>query len=205
MRHTLATAQPDECVLALGEEVVRVAREMRQRGLVAATMGNVSARLGNTMLITPTRHDYDELHVSDVVLMRIDDRRLAPARGTPSLEWRVHAAVYRARSDVGAIVHTHSPYATARSFDHSPLVVETEECDYLELDRICVVTPHAAGTAALAAAVVTVLGTRPALLLARHGVVAVGGTPREALEMSCVVEHQALIDHIRRSSTPRAW
>jgi L-fuculose-phosphate aldolase len=205
MRHALATAQPDELALALGGEVVRVAREMRQRGLVAATTGNVSARLDSTMLITPTRRDYDELHVSDLVSLPVDDRRLAPAHGTPSLEWRLHAAVYRARPDVGAVVHTHSPYATARSFDPSPLVVETEECEYLELDRICVVTPHAAGTAALAAAVVTVLGTRPSVLLARHGVVAVGGTPREALEMSCVVEHQALIDHIRRSSTPRTW
>jgi len=171
------------------QEIVAAARAALARGLVTSTVGNVSARCETGMLITPTRRHPEDLAPDDIVELSLDGL----GAGEPSLEWRLHAAVYRARPDVGAIVHTHSPHAVARSFDPSSLVVETEERVYLGLDRIDVAPPGGAGTPELARAAVRTLGSRPAVLLARHGVVGTGADPRSALEMCCAVEHQAQI------------
>jgi L-fuculose-phosphate aldolase len=112
--------------------------------------------------------------------------------------WRMHAAIYRARPDIDAIGHTHSPYAAARSFDPQPLIVQTEEQRYLGLRRIPVVPPIDAGTTALADQTVKTLGDERAVLLARHGVVGTGRDPRDALAVCAAVEHQAIVEHALR-------
>lgn len=173
-------------------EIVAAARRMRDLGLVTHTVGNVSARLGAGMLITPTRVSPYALDPFQIVELSLD----GCGAGTPSLEWPLHAAIYRARPDVHAIVHTHSPYATARSFDPAPLTVDTEERVYLGIDRIEVTAPAPAGSEDLGRGAVQALGPRSAALLARHGVVGVGSDPAEALEICCMVEHQALIAEV---------
>jgi L-fuculose-phosphate aldolase len=145
------------------------------------------------MLITPTRRHPADLEPDDLVHLDFDGHQLTPGAAAASLEWRLHAATYRARPDVGAVVHTHSPHATARSFDPTPMAFETEERVYFDLEPIEVAPPAAAGSERLARGAVRALGPRSAALLARHGVIGVGGDPREALDMCCLVEHQALI------------
>ena len=174
------------------DDVVDVARAMYARGLVVASAGNVSVRSGAGMLITPTRRHPDDLARSDVIALDLDG---TAQRGVwaPSLEWRLHAAIYRARPDVQAVVHTHSPYAVARSFDPTPLRVVTEEREYFSVDRIEVAKPARAGSMALAQSAVSALGARPAVLLAHHGAIGVGGCARDALDMCLLVEQQALI------------
>jgi GTP cyclohydrolase II len=186
--------------LELRRRIVAAAREMSARGLVFSTVGNVSARWGKGMVITPTRRHPRELEPADLVHLHLNGRRLQAGAAAPSLEWRLHAAVYHARPDVGAVIHTHSPHATARSFDPAPLVIETEERTYFDLDRIEVAAPAPAGSDALASAAVWALGPRPAVLLSRHGVVGVGSDPGEALEMCCLVEHQALVAGLLQQS-----
>jgi len=173
-------------------QIVSTTRRMRDLDLVVASAGNVSARCSAGMLITPTRRHPDDLQPHDVVELSLEGRQL-DAGALPSLEWPLHAAIYRARPDVGAIVHTHSPYAVARSFDPAPLYLETEERTYFDVDRVEVADPAPAGSVELAFAAVEALGRRPAVLLARHGVIGVGQQPRDALEMCCLVEHQSLI------------
>jgi len=95
------------------------------------------------------------------------------------------------------VVHTHSPYATARSFRPDPLIVETEERTYLGLARFHVAPPAPAGSTALACGAVNALRASPAALLAHHGVVGVGPDPRAALEICALVEHQAVISSLR--------
>jgi L-fuculose-phosphate aldolase len=165
---------------------------MLARGLVTGTSGNVSARLPSGMLITPTRVHADDLAPDALVELSLD----GAGGANPSVEWRMHAGIYRARPDVGAIVHTHSPYAVARSYDPTPLVVRTQERTYLGLERIAVAPDAPAGTEALASCAVAALGDGAAALLAYHGVVAVAATPRDALELASTVEHQALIASI---------
>lgn len=186
-------------------QVIAAAREMHRRGLVTGTVGNVSARFQDGMLITPTRRDYARLRARDIVEMHLTAQA---GRAHPSREWQLHAALYRSREDIAAIVHTHSPFALARSFDPAPIVVQTEERAYLDLDQIPVTRPQPVASAALAQEVVITLAARPAALLARHGVIAVGDTPRQALEMAAAVECQAQIDWLlrmaRQQSTPRS-
>lgn len=182
--------------------ITRLCREMRARGLVASTCGNISVRHRDGMIITPTRTDYERLRGHQLV--RVGPRGagnviVAPARA--SVEWPLHLAIYRARPDVHAVVHTHSPHATARSFDRRPVHVATEEADYLKMTQIDVAPWWPAGTDELAAAVTDALAHRPAALLERHGVLGVGPSARAALEMCAVVEHQVLIERTLRSAT----
>lgn len=182
---------------SLQEQIIWASRAMLARGLVAGTTGNVSARHGSGMLITPTRVHPDDLVPEAIVEMSLDGAG-EPARSAtrPSLEWRLHGAVYSARGDVSAIVHTHSPYATARSFDPAPLIVQTQERVYLGLEQINVAAGLPAGSDGLAAATVEALGDGFAVLLSRHGAVAVGASPRDALELATTVEHQAQIEQL---------
>lgn len=176
----------------LAEEIIEAARMMLARGLVAGSTGNVSGRVPGGLLITPTRVHPADLTPASLVELTLEGEH-TPAAGRPSLEWRLHAEVYRARPEVDAIVHTHSPHAIARSFDPAPIVVETEERTYLGLPRIEVAEPAAAGSLELALAGVAALGSRPAALLSRHGAVSVARSPRDAVELATVVEHQAQI------------
>lgn len=176
-------------------QVIATAREMLRRGLVTGTAGNVSMRHDGGMLLTPTRRHPDDLLPHDLVWIPLDGPGAVSAQA--SLEWRMHAAIYRDQDAVGGIVHTHSPYATARSFDPSPLTVKTEERVYNKLDRFLVAPPAPAGSSDLARGAADALMTSPAALLAEHGVVGVGLDPRAALELCTLVEHQALIAHVR--------
>ncbi len=128
-----------------------------------------------------------------LVELRLDGTAAGAGAQCPSLEWPLHAAIYGARGEVGAVVHTHSPHAIARSFDPAPLLVRTQERDYFGLDRIEVAAPCPPGSDDLAAVAVEALADRQAVLLSRHGVVTVAAAPREALELAVTVEHQAQI------------
>src|SRR5260221_2138027 len=90
---------------------------MASSGLTPGKSGNVSARIDNGMLITPTGMTYGELKPADIVAVRNDGTAMAGQR-MPSSEWRFHLAIYKARDDVEAIVHTHSLNATALACIH---------------------------------------------------------------------------------------
>jgi L-ribulose-5-phosphate 4-epimerase len=100
-------------VAAVRAEVVRVARLLRERGLAIGTSGNVGARLADGRIaITPSTMDYEDMTADDIVIVEADG---APSEGghRPSSELRIHLGVFAARPDVRAIVHGHSPFATA--------------------------------------------------------------------------------------------
>ena len=98
----------------LREAVLRTALQVQQSGLVRGTSGNVSARDRETGLvaITPSALPFDDLAPEDIVLVDVD-RSVVEGRREPSSEVPLHTAVYGARADIAAIVHTHSPFATA--------------------------------------------------------------------------------------------
>ena len=93
--------------------IVETCRRMNASGLNQGTSGNVSARLGELMLITPTGVPYDEMAPEDVAAMPLSGEYGSWAGPlAPSSEWRFHLDIMRARPEVGAIVHAHSTYAT---------------------------------------------------------------------------------------------
>src|SRR3990167_11129173 len=100
---------PDEGMLR--ERMLHVMRAMDARGLTRGTSGNVSARCGEDMLVTPTGVPASRLTAEHMVLVRPDGSSPEGAL-KPSSEWRMHKGILERRPDVGAVVHCHSRHAT---------------------------------------------------------------------------------------------
>jgi L-fuculose-phosphate aldolase len=181
----------------LRSAVVDAAREMLRLGLVSGTSGNASARDGDEVLITPAGVAYEQMTEDDLVAIGMDGEA-AEGQREPSSERRVHLAIYAARSDVRAVVHTHSVHATAWSFLGEPLDTGTEELEAAAGGEVLTARFAPTGTDEIAAAVVDALGDRCAVLLARHGAVAVGETPAAALDTCVALERQAQIAWLLR-------
>ena len=167
------------------EEVARLARRLRPDGLVVGTAGNLSARRGDLVAITPSGLDYDDLDARLVCLVDLDGTQLDGLLA-PSLELPMHLAAYR-RAGAGAVVHTHAPYATAVALaqDELPAV------HYLiaDLGGPVRVAPYATfGTEALADGLVEALEGRSAALLASHGAITIGDTLARAYDRSLILE-----------------
>ena len=96
---------------AVRAAVITAALRLLDAGLVRGTSGNVSARDGDLVAVTPTGVDYRRLDAASVPVVGLDGR-VVDGRLAPSSELPLHLAVYRARPDVGAVVHTHSTFAT---------------------------------------------------------------------------------------------
>jgi L-fuculose-phosphate aldolase len=178
--------------VSLRAEVVAAGREMLRLGLVSGTSGNVSARAGDRVLITPSALPYEEMEEDDVVTLSLEGTVLEGTR-EPSTERRVHLAVYAARRDAGALVHSHSVHATAWSFLGEPLDTGTEELELAAGGAVLTAPFAPTGSDEIAAAAVEALGDRRAVLLERHGVLALGESPARALDVCAAVERQAHI------------
>jgi L-fuculose-phosphate aldolase len=177
--------------------IVEAAREMLRLALVSGTSGNLSARDGDEVIITPARLAYEEMAEDDLVALGPDGEH-AEGGHEPSSERRVHLAIYAARPDAGAIVHTHSVHATAWSFLDEPLDTGTEELEIAVGGAVRISRFAPTGTDEIAEAAVEALGDRGAVLLGRHGVVGVGETPAAALAKCVVVERQAQLAWLLR-------
>ena len=181
---------------ALRIEIVRVARALRQRGLAIGTSGNVGARLADGRIaITPSTMDYDVMTPDDIVIVEADG---SPSEGplSPSSELRIHVEILAARPDVMAIVHTHSPYATAFAAARRPVpAVHYVLAPLVAPGRDTLrVAPYATfGTAELARNAVATLGADNACLLANHGAIAVAGSLASALGRAERVEELAML------------
>jgi L-fuculose-phosphate aldolase len=172
------------------EGVVEAARALDALGFMPGKSGNVSCRTPCGFLITPSGLPYAETGPGDLVELAADGAVVSGHR-RPSSEWRLHAAVYAARPEAAAVVHTHSPMATALSCAREGI----PPFHYMIAlaggsDVRC--APYATfGTAALAANCVSALGGRRAVLLANHGVVAFGATLAAARALAEEVENLA--------------
>jgi len=173
---------------ALRAQVVETAKRMSASGLSHGRSGNVSARWGDGMLITPSGAAYDTLTPEDIVYM---DANGTPSGGKPSSEWRFHQAAYEARPDAGAVVHCHSRSATALACAHRPIPAFHYMVAVAGGTDIPLAPYATFGTAELAAHVADALRDRKACLLANHGQIAVGADLEAALELAGEVENLA--------------
>ena len=189
----------DDNWLAEREAVLEGARAMARNGLVAGTSGNVSVRCGpELMAITATSVPYDAMTLDDVVVV---DYEGEPVFGDalPSTETLMHAAVYRARPGVGAVMHTHSIYASALSVAGLAVPPMIDEM-VIHIGGAVAVSEYAfPGTEELGEAVVRALGERTAALVRNHGLVGIGGNALEALAICQMVERAAQIYTVAES------
>lgn len=174
----------------LRRQMVAACRSFAERGLSHGTSGNLSVRVPEGLLITPSAVPYRLMEPQDIVLLRADGTWQGPLK--PSSEWRIHRDVLAARPEVGAVVHTHSTAATALACHHRGIPA----FHYMVAvaggaDIRC--APYATfGTAALSEAALAALTDRMACLLAHHGQVALGPTLEAALALAVEVETLAL-------------
>ena len=167
--------------------IIETALAMSRSGLSPGRSGNVSARFGEGMLITPTGKTYADLETEDIVFVA-GDGSLPGKQLKPSSEWRFHHAVYQARADRHAIVHTHSLHATVLACVKKPIPA----FHYLVAaagGKDIPVVPYATfGTIELASYVAGGLKDRDACLMASHGQIAIGATLGAALELAFEIE-----------------
>ncbi|MBE0532987.1 MAG: class II aldolase/adducin family protein [Rhodospirillales bacterium] len=169
------------------QAVVETCRRMNALGVNQGTVGNVSARSGDGFLISPTGVPYESLASEQVVAMDLDGGWAGDWR--PSSEWRIHAAIYLARPEAGAVIHTHAPNATALSclrrdvpaFHYMMAVTGGASLRCAEYATY--------GTPELAAHMLRALEDRTACLLANHGVVGFAPTLEAALALMAEVEN----------------
>lgn len=171
----------------LRQRVVDAAQDLARTGLSPNMSGNVSARAGDRLLVTPSGVPFADLMPADIVEIAADGTVLSGDL-PPSSEWRMHAAIYAAHPQAGGIVHAHSDFATVLAvlkraippFHYMVAVAGGR-------DIRC--APYATfGSAELAAHAVAALEDRRACLLAHHGQIAFGPTVEDALHLAHEVE-----------------
>jgi len=185
---------PAEDSTALRQAVIDTARAMNAAGINVNKAGNVSVRCRrgrhDGLLITPTGLGYDAMEAADLVFMRLADGRATGARA-PSSEWRFHLDIHRARPQVAAIVHTHSPSATALAC-HGRGIPAFHYMVAVAGGKDIRCAPYATfGTQELSDHALAALDGRSACLLAHHGVIACGDSLDGALALAIEVEHLA--------------
>ena len=174
---------------ALVEANLRLVRD----GLNQGTSGNLSLRHGDAMLITPSGIPAERVEPMMIATVPLGGEGEWRGPAKPSSEWRLHGDILRARPDVGAVVHTHSLYATVLATQHRPIPA----LHYMIAafgGPLIRCTPYAPfGTQALSDLIIEYLGDRHGVLLGNHGMVATGATLEQAMWRAAELELLAKI------------
>ena len=172
--------------IALRERIIAACRQLEQTGLNRGTSGNVSCREGNHLLITPSGVPVPSLHPEGIVAMDFSGQVIGG--GKPSSEWHFHLDLLKSRPELNAIVHTHSPNATALAClreDLPPFHYMIAVAGGASIR--C--APYALfGTETLSAYAIEAMKDRKACLLANHGLIAAGRDLEEAMAIAVEVE-----------------
>lgn len=177
----------------LRECLCNYARQGYQDGLFAATSGNLSMidREKQIVAITPTSLAYETMQPDDIVLLSLSGKILEG--GKPSSEAPMHLALYDVLPEIGAVVHTHSPNATAFAVVAKPIPVILIEMMYFLLGEVPVAPYAMPGTIELGIGAANALKNRGACLLQNHGVVSVGTTIKQSYTRAIYTEDAAKI------------
>lgn len=188
-------------------DVLDGAKRMSRLGLVVASWGNVSARAASSdrVVVTPSGVAYEGLTAEMLDVVSLRSGKVVEGTLRPTSELEMHLAIFRARADVGGIVHTHSVHASAYAVARQSIPPVLEDLAQAVGGPVVCARYAPAGSRELADCVVEALGERNAALLANHGVVGVGATVAEALRVCEVVEKGAWVHALARGiGTPLA-
>lgn len=177
------------------KSVIEAAQEIAGKGLVTGTSGNISLRLPaqgevELMAITPTAKHYDTLSIDDIPIVDFSGKNVE-GELKPSVETPLHIAIYQARKDVNAIIHTHSVFASAAAVAGLEIPVILEDQAALLGGDIKLAGYAPSGTPQMTANTLVALGARNAALLENHGAVGVGLTMRDAFTACELLEKTA--------------
>jgi ribulose-5-phosphate 4-epimerase/fuculose-1-phosphate aldolase len=193
----------------LAHQIAELSASMFRRRLTHGRTGNLSARVGDGFLITPTGGSLGTVTPGDLALVDLQGRHLDGPR--PSKEAFLHAALYRARPDAGAVVHLHSTHAVAVSchdgLDPDDVLPPLTAYYVMRVGRLPLLPYHAPGDPALGPIAERAARTAHALLLANHGPIAAGASLAAAADTIEELEETArlwllLRDRPTRPLTP---
>ena len=170
----------------LREELLATARKLSGAGLNRGASGNVSARDGDGFLVTPSGMAPEDMTPHDMVWMDFEGR--VHGKGEPSSEWRFHRDILHSRPEVGAVVHTHSTFATTMACLRQDIPPFHYMIALAGGDTIRCAPYALFGTQALSDAALQALRDRKACLLANHGMIALGRDLPQAFSITVEVE-----------------
>ncbi|MCU0587820.1 MAG: class II aldolase/adducin family protein [Syntrophobacteraceae bacterium] len=171
--------------------LVQVCQRLQVSGLVAATDGNVSCRVGSErFLVTPSGKSKGELLPLDMLLVDLQGEVLQ-GRSRPSSEIRMHTLIYARRPDIRAIVHAHPPMLTAFTLASIPFMAEALPEVYLSFGSVPTAPYATPTTDEVPRSIEALVADHQAILLERHGAVTMGATPHDALLRLEKLEHAA--------------
>jgi L-fuculose-phosphate aldolase len=179
---------------SIRKKVFETGLKMAEARLVVAKEGNVSARIPGEekIAITPSQIPYDIMKLDDILIVGFDEKILL-GKPKPSTETKMHIAVYKARSDVGGVIHTHSPFASALSCVGGKIPALLDE-QTVFLGGDIGTAPYAlAGTAEIGANAAQALSERDGTMLSNHGTICCGKNLDEALRNAILLEKLAMI------------
>ena len=179
------------------DALLKAVHDLDRRGLVSGSSGNVSMRLEvstgqERYLVTPSGVTYDKIAAADMVVV---DSELEPIdnEAIPSTESQLHLAIYEARNDINAVVHTHSLYATVAAVTGRPIPPVVDEMVVYIGGRIEVADYAFPGSEELAVNAAAALGDRKAVLLRNHGLCIAGTDLDEAVRIAVLAERVAQV------------
>ena len=173
---------------ALRQQLVTVARRMNGTGLNQGTSGNLSVRIEEGILVTPSSLPYEQMEVGDLVALDLSGQPLKEKQRRPSSEWRLHADVLSCRPEAMAVLHCHPIHATALACHDRGIPAFHYMVAIAGGDEIRCAPYATFGTKELSDNVVNALAQRNACLLARHGMVTLGKDLESALRVAVEVE-----------------
>lgn len=173
-------------------QIVEIGKQLYQNRFIAATDGNISVRLGNDILITPSGVSKGKLLADDLIITTMDGQ-IKRGKGKSSSEIKMHLEAYRVRKDINAVVHAHPPYATAFAACglslERPILPEL----ILSLKKVPLASYATPGTSALGSSISEIIKEHDGVLLENHGVMTVSNNLTSAYMSMERIEHAAQI------------
>jgi L-fuculose-phosphate aldolase len=178
---------------AMKAELLWAAQEMARSGLVQGTAGNLGARLpdGNVVL-TPSSLDYEDMTIDDLVVCNLDGD-VVEGSLSPTTEKALHLTALRVNDDINATIHCHAKFATMFAITRTTIPAVVEEFDVYVGGDVEVAEYQMTGSQDLADEIAGRVATKGAVLMANHGLFAVGRDPKHALHVAQLVERTAEI------------
>jgi L-fuculose-phosphate aldolase len=169
-------------------DLLWIAQESLRTNLVHGTAGNFSARLpdGNVVL-TPSSLPYETMTLDDLVVCDLDGN-VVEGTTSPTTEKMLHLACLKAYDDIHSVIHCHAKFCTMFAITHQPIPCVIEEVEVFVGGDVPVANYEFTGSQDLADEVSKWVGDRAAVLMANHGLLTVGKSPKDALKIANLVE-----------------
>lgn len=184
---------PQPTAAEVKQQLLDVAQEMLRSGLVEGTAGNCAARLpdGNAVL-TPSSLDYLTMTLDDLVVCDLDGNVVEGHR-SPTTEKSLHLSALRLYPEINATMHCHAKFATMFALTRQPIPAVIEEFDIFVGGDVEVADYQVTGSEELAAEVARRVDRKAAVLMANHGLFAVGKDAKQVLHVAHLIERTAEI------------